>query len=160
MGHGHVYPNLHDEQWRHLGNLGTTLAWSLDSRLNDFDRLWQWEWTTSGVIGYAETFDGTATMTSNAGEIQFPTNVNKKLTAATVQYYTASLPIRAATRVLTACASLCDTDGPTLREQMARPPPIGGPSSSASALSDFQTKYNWTSIKGSYPTGSRSRSFE
>jgi prepilin-type N-terminal cleavage/methylation domain-containing protein len=112
----------------------------------DFRALWTWEWDTSGVIGYAETFRNTATMTHD----QFVTNVNIKLTSTSIAYLSSPVPIRAAARVLTACASLCDTDGPTAETDTVTPPP-GGPSGSTAALNAFENSYNWSAVKGSYP---------
>jgi prepilin-type N-terminal cleavage/methylation domain-containing protein len=102
---------------------------------DDWDRLWVYG-GSYGVIGYAQTFQGTA---SYAGS--YITNLNNKLTTTTVSYSfagnTYGLPIHSSSRPLTADATLTPSTDPPL---------------AATPVANLNTRsgYNWISVQGGY----------
>jgi len=64
----------------------------------------------SRVVGYAQTFNGTASFGTNsvAGDVRYSTNMNIALTTGALETAVGTVPIGAtSSRVLTACAILC-----------------------------------------------------
>jgi prepilin-type N-terminal cleavage/methylation domain-containing protein len=134
-------------------NNGTTYkTWydpGVKPRFSDTDFLNLWHYGGSyGVIGYAQTFYGTASYGSgpgagSPGEPQFVTNVNQKLSPQPIPYNAISVPYGAVSqRVLVACATLMKDTG-------SAPPPNGALLVSANLIT--MEHYNWSDVDGGYP---------
>ena len=89
-----------------------------------------------GVLGYATTVPGVASMGSTVGTYLYPTNINATLTMQRVNYLGTYYPVTPASRPLVADATLTPGNGV--------PPPAGA------ALNAAMLTYNWTSIPGGY----------
>jgi prepilin-type N-terminal cleavage/methylation domain-containing protein len=122
-------------------NNGTTwLTWydlGVEPRFSptDFAALWTWEAPGGGVVGYCQTFKGTASMAEDNGGWEFSTNINIKLSAGTVSDTGGaggSYPIHTSTRTMVACANM-QTQGDSI-------------------IPAIEKTYQWTEITtGSYP---------
>jgi prepilin-type N-terminal cleavage/methylation domain-containing protein/prepilin-type processing-associated H-X9-DG protein len=133
-------------------NNGTTYKTWYDPgvipRFSDADFQALWHFTTYGVIGYAQTFYGTASygsgpMAPAPAEAQFVTNVNQKLTPSSIAYEAISVPYGPVTqRVLTACATLMSDPG--------SPPPADGAMGNGVSMTTLES-YDWTMVDGGYP---------
>ena len=97
---------------------------------NDFALLWRWEAPAVGVVGYVQTFVGTASYGDN-GSWLFSTNVNTNLSETTVIDGNNSYVIHTASRALVACANM--------QQQ--------GDSTNPA----FEKTYDWLHTQGSYP---------
>ena len=134
-------------------NNGTTYkSWydpGVKPRFSDTDFLNLWHYGGGyGVVGFAQTFYGTASYDSGPGAPnparQYVTNVNQKLSAQPIPYNSISVPYGAVSRrdALVACATLMEDTG-------TAPPPDGALQVSANLT--IMEKFNWSDVEGGYP---------
>ncbi len=89
-----------------------------------------------GVLGYATTVPGVASMQSTVGTYLFATNINATLTMQRVNNLGTYYPVTPASRPLVADATLTPGNGV---------PPPAGPALNAAMLT-----YNWVDVPGGY----------
>ena len=104
---------------------------------DDFWALWNFSPGSFGVVGYTQTFVGTPSYGVD-GSWAFSTNVNPKLGLSSITGPHGTLPVIAAARPLTACATLCaPITPPTVDNGMTD-------------LWNAEQGYNWTDVAGGY----------
>jgi len=120
-------------KWTSLYCPGTSVRFTEQDNRN----LFNWDSPQFGVLGYATTVPGVASMwTTPEGTYLFATNINATLTMQRVNNLGTYYPVTPASRPLVADATLTPGNGV---------PPPAGPALNAAMLT-----YNWVDVPGGY----------